>query len=198
MIRSNQREEDNSLNLGCGNQPYGAVRVDRYRGAANVIADVEAPLPLRDNTFDVVYSRFLFEHLRNPSLVLKEMVRVLKPEGKVILITDNAAYPPFHLPHRWGSGFHVGGYRGMGPEDRHYGMYTREHIVNHLQQVGLEVVTVDYVYADAVGGEDGAWQKASNLLRLHRLSILKPFCMANILAIGTKPTENPVVNANHD
>jgi len=66
------------LDLGCGGQIYGDVRVDKYRGAANVIADVEETLPFRDEVFETVYSRFLFEHLKNPGFVLGEMVRVLR------------------------------------------------------------------------------------------------------------------------
>jgi len=178
------------LDLGCGDQIYGDVRVDKYRGAANVIADVEETLPFRDEVFETVYSRFLFEHLRNPGFVLREMVRVLRPGGKLILITDNAAYPPFHFPPSFGSGFHVGGYKGSGLEDKHYGVFTKEHLENHLQYAGLKVATIKYVYADDVGGKGGIWQKISNFLRLHRLNNLKPFCMANILATGIKPARN--------
>jgi len=69
------------LNLGCGEQTYGDVRVDIYRGKADLLADVEKSLPFKDNILDEVYSRHLFEHLRNPSSVLGEMVRVLKPGG---------------------------------------------------------------------------------------------------------------------
>lgn len=175
-----------ALNLGCGYQLYGDVRVDKYRTAANVVADVEAILPFQDEVFEIVYSKFLFEHLMNPNFVLKEMVRVLKPGGKLILITDNAAYPPFHLPPSLGSGFHVGGYRGSGSEDKHYGLYTIEHIKNHLQHAGLKIVDVKYVYADEVDGKGGPWQKICKSLSLHRWNLLKPFCMANISAIGIK------------
>lgn len=179
-----------ALNLGCGTQQYGDVKVDRYRGSANVIADVETPLPFTDEVFEIVYSRFLFEHLRNPSLVLKEMVRVLKPGGKLVLITDNASFPPFYLPPSLGSGFHVGGYSGAGTEDRHYGVFTQEHLKHHLQHVGLRIAKVKYVYADEVGGRCGLWQKISKLLRLHQISFLEPFCTANILVIGTKNVAN--------
>lgn len=178
------------LNLGCGNQLYGSVRVDKYRGTANLIADVETTLPFRDDMFEIVYSRFLFEHLRNPSTVLKEMVRVLKPDGVLVLITDNAAYPPFHLPPSFGSGFHAGGYVGSGPEDKHYGAYTIEHLENHLQCAGLKIVTVEYVYPDDVGCKGGIWQKITMALRLYQINILKPFCMPNILAIGVKTDKN--------
>jgi GT2 family glycosyltransferase len=179
--------QEKILNLGCGDQVFGEVRLDRYRGAANVIADAETSLPFKDDSFDVVYSRFVFEHLRNPSFVLKEMVRVLEPEGKLVLITDNAAFPPFHLPASFGSGFHAGGYEGSGVEDRHYCLYTLEHLAHHFQYAGLKIETLKFVRADEVGGNDGIWQQITNLLRINKLRVLKPFCMSNILAVGRKP-----------
>lgn len=184
------RDSHVTLNLGCGNQRYGDVRVDKYRGSANLIADVEETLPFKDEMFEVVYSRFLFEHLRNPSVALEEMIRVLRPKGRVILITDNAAYPPFYFSNSMGSGFHAGCYRGSGPEDQHYCVYAPEHLKNHLLHFGLEGVIVYYAYADDVGGKGGIWQKIGKLLRVHRLNILKPFCMPNIVAMGIKPKKD--------
>ena len=74
------------LNLGCGEQTYGDVRVDIYRSkAVNILADAEQFLPFRNSAFDEVYSSHFFEHLRNASAGLSEMVRVLKPNGKLII-----------------------------------------------------------------------------------------------------------------
>jgi ubiquinone/menaquinone biosynthesis C-methylase UbiE len=56
----------------------------------------EENLPFTDNYFDEIYSRNLLEHLKNVGFAVKEMVRVLKPGGKLILITDNASYYLFH------------------------------------------------------------------------------------------------------
>ncbi|HLK57915.1 MAG TPA: methyltransferase domain-containing protein [Chthonomonadaceae bacterium] len=39
-------------------------------------------LPFPDNHFDVVYCRYVLEHVRNPQQVLGEMRRVLKPGGR--------------------------------------------------------------------------------------------------------------------
>lgn len=45
--------------------------------------------PFPDNYFDVVYSKSLMEHLRNPDKFLAEARRVLKPGGKILcLIPD--------------------------------------------------------------------------------------------------------------
>ena len=42
-------------------------------------------LDFADASFDVVYTRFLLVHLQEPQAALKEMTRVCKPQGKVIV-----------------------------------------------------------------------------------------------------------------
>ena len=45
--------------------------------------------PYEDDTFDVIYTKSLMEHLRGPDKFLKEARRVLKPGGKILsLIPD--------------------------------------------------------------------------------------------------------------
>jgi ubiquinone/menaquinone biosynthesis C-methylase UbiE len=46
-------------------------------------------LPFEDSTFDVVYCRYLLEHVKNPVQVLKEMHRVVKPTGQVFTQENN-------------------------------------------------------------------------------------------------------------
>lgn len=46
-------------------------------------------LPFPDATFDLIISRSVVEHLLNPQLVFNEFGRVLRPGGKVVLITPN-------------------------------------------------------------------------------------------------------------
>jgi SAM-dependent methyltransferase len=58
--------------------------VDFRRGEA-------APLPLGDDewgTFDVAHARFLLEHVPDPGAVVREMVRAVKPGGRIILEDD--------------------------------------------------------------------------------------------------------------
>lgn len=46
-------------------------------------------LPFEDNTFHIVYCRYLLEHVQNPLVVLKEIHRVLKPNGQFFTQENN-------------------------------------------------------------------------------------------------------------
>ena len=43
-------------------------------------------LPFGDNSFDFVYSRFLFQHLGDPRKALRECRRILRPGGKLLIL----------------------------------------------------------------------------------------------------------------
>lgn len=45
--------------------------------------------PFKDNTFDIVYHKSLIEHLYNPDNLMRETYRVLKPKGRVIILTPD-------------------------------------------------------------------------------------------------------------
>jgi SAM-dependent methyltransferase len=55
-------------------------------------------IPFSDSVFDVCYSLYVLEHLVFPERALREMLRVLKPDGKLILV-----YPDFVKAGRFGS-----------------------------------------------------------------------------------------------
>ncbi len=50
------------------------------------------------NTFDLVHTRFLLEHLKDPQTAVDQMMLALRPGGKIILIDDDhvhfQCYPP--------------------------------------------------------------------------------------------------------
>jgi SAM-dependent methyltransferase len=58
-------------------------------GNAFQLADLNEKLPLPDKSFDVVVSVEGIEHLENPHLFLREVNRVLKDGGALILTTPN-------------------------------------------------------------------------------------------------------------
>jgi len=55
-----------------------------------VVSDL-GHLPYEDATFDVAFSKYVFEHLDRPLDVLRELRRVLKPGGHLLI----------HTPNRW-------------------------------------------------------------------------------------------------
>lgn len=133
------------LNVGCGAETYGTDFVDFYpqRPEVKKCNIDEEKLPYKDETFDIVYSKNVFEHLTKPGYALKEMTRVLKKGGKLILITDNANYWV------WAVGkTHLGGYENNpegGEEDKHYSLFTEWHLKQHFEKVGLKVMKIEFL-----------------------------------------------------
>ena len=137
------------LNVGCGDDKYGTDFVDMYPQRKEVKkCDIENErLPYDNNVFDEVYSENFFEHLKNPSNALKEMKRVLKHGGKLVVITDNAGFWGFHVA---GATTHYGGYEKnnknfFGKMDRHFGLFTPWHLTNYFEDIGLKKVSYEYL-----------------------------------------------------
>jgi SAM-dependent methyltransferase len=96
------------LDLGCrtgaltqhyapGNDVVG-VDVDRHAldrareriGIDTVWADVEDALPFPDRSFDVVVAGELLEHLADPESAVREIARVVRPDGRFVGSVPNA------------------------------------------------------------------------------------------------------------
>lgn len=58
------------------------------------IENLEHGIPLNDQSVDCVTMIALLEHLNNPSAVLSEVYRILKPNGKLILTTPTPLAKP--------------------------------------------------------------------------------------------------------
>jgi len=71
--------------IGADLEPDAAVVL----GDAFQIADLSQPLPWRDRAFDAALSIEGIEHLENRHAYLRELARVLKPGGALILTTPN-------------------------------------------------------------------------------------------------------------
>jgi len=49
------------------------------------LADLESNLPFEDNTFDKICCNLVISYLQNPKRAVAEMVRVLKPRGRIVV-----------------------------------------------------------------------------------------------------------------
>ena len=70
-----------------------AVKTEHIANIDFVVGDA-TELPFSDNSFDIVLSRLAFHHFPDINQPFAEMVRVLKPSGKLVLIDMEAAEEP--------------------------------------------------------------------------------------------------------
>jgi SAM-dependent methyltransferase len=63
----------------------------RAAGVTVVGADLGEPLPFPDASFDVVHSNQVIEHLSGTDVFMREIRRVLRPDGYAIVSTNNLA-----------------------------------------------------------------------------------------------------------
>ena len=133
------------LNVGCGNDTYGTHFIDLYPTRSNVIKlDVNKDrFPFPNSYFDEVVAIALFEHLTNPLNFLRESYRVLKRNGKIVIITDNAGF--FGIFGKVHHGNYEKFRRMEGAEnDKHYALFTPNHLKNWLGLVGFKKISVEY------------------------------------------------------
>lgn len=114
------------LEAGCGNGLYAAQIMQRFE--AEVAAfDIEHKrilearqavpyaivargecLPYPSDYFDVVFSNEVIEHVANDARFAAEMVRVLRPGGRLAIFCPNRWYPVEQHGHYWKGEYHFG------------------------------------------------------------------------------------------
>ena len=70
-----------------------AAFADSYKGWGIPFSqvDLERPLPYKDSEFDVVFAGEVIEHLADTDTFIREIKRVLKGGGRLVLTTPNVA-----------------------------------------------------------------------------------------------------------
>lgn len=97
-------EKSTALDLGCGNGDFSLAMkkcgfdvhgADISNAASNILGNklktfnFEYKYPYEDNTFDLVFSKSVIEHLREPDFLFDEVYRILKPGGTFICMTPS-------------------------------------------------------------------------------------------------------------
>jgi SAM-dependent methyltransferase len=94
-----QHAKGDLADLGCGNVPLfdfyrkyvtSSTCVDWANSThqnqyLDIACDLNEPLPLTTDSFDTIIISDVLEHIANPELVWREMARILKPKGKILL-----------------------------------------------------------------------------------------------------------------
>jgi ubiquinone/menaquinone biosynthesis C-methylase UbiE len=120
--------------------------------------NLDAPLPWQDQTFDAVFSTEGIEHLENHFSFLREMCRILKPGGLLVLTTPNITALRSRVRF-FGSGFFGRDSRPLNETSRHplhhIGLATFAELRYELHASGFQLIEtrhthikpVSYLYA---------------------------------------------------
>lgn len=61
--------------------------------AVDVVCDLnKGKLPFKDNTFDIVYTHHVLEHIQNIIPLIYEIHRILKPGGRFLIVVPHISY----------------------------------------------------------------------------------------------------------
>lgn len=98
------------LDCGCGNNE----KVSEFKSLAKLAygVDILIPqqfddnfikadlklIPFKANTIDLITLRFVVEHFYNPNIYFEEFSKILKQNGKILIITTNINSPLIFLP----------------------------------------------------------------------------------------------------
>jgi SAM-dependent methyltransferase len=88
---------------------YDEIRAREAHGrAAFITCAAGEGLPFPDETFDLILSHEVLEHVRDDRQAVKEMVRTLRPGGRMVLFVPNRGYPFETHGIYWRGRYHFG------------------------------------------------------------------------------------------
>jgi len=114
------------LEAGCGVGMYASqirrrytphveafdIEADRAKQAAvdtpHALISAAEYLPYKADTFDTIISNEVIEHVNDDRMAVQEMVRILKPGGRVVIFAPNRWYPVEQHGHYWRGKYYFG------------------------------------------------------------------------------------------
>ena len=130
------------------------------------VGEVEAPPlePAEWGTFDVAHARFVLEHVPDPLAVVRNMVRAVRPGGRVVLADDDhdvlRLWPePPGLTAAWSA--YVRTYERAGRDP-----YVGRHLVELMHQAGAEPRRNTWIFFGSCSGEPSFPAFVENLARI--------------------------------
>ncbi len=127
---------------------------DAHSLAGQVVCAAGERLPFPDNWFDLTLSHEVLEHVQDHRLALEEIVRTLKPGGRLALFVPNRGYPFETHGIYWRGRYHFGNiplvnYLPRRLRDRlapHVQIYTRRDLERLFAGLPVQIVTRTVVF----------------------------------------------------
>jgi ubiquinone/menaquinone biosynthesis C-methylase UbiE len=119
------------------------------------------PLPFTDNSVDVVFQKSFIEHFHSPKNLMEESYRVLRPNGKIIILTPD-----------WSSQKEV-----FYDDFTHCRPYTTSAVQKILQSYGYKNITIEKFYQLPL-----VWRYPSLKFLLKPLGFILPTTLARRLS----------------
>ncbi len=116
----------------CSDYSKAYVNKLKKAGLTGIQADFNQKLPFKSNQYDLIITLEVIEHLYNAEGFLKEVKRILKPKGNLIISTPNIAW--------WG--YRLFSLIGQPPkkEGYHLRFFTHHTLINLLNRSGFKVI----------------------------------------------------------
>ena len=123
------------LDVGCGRKPYLDLQQQnasclgiehdrsRYRDTPPDVWGSSIELPFRDQSFETVFCAQVLEHVAEPAEMMREIARVLRPDGFLIL----------SAPHIW----------GIHEEPNDYFRFTNFGLSHLARKAGFDAVKIE-------------------------------------------------------
>lgn len=148
-----------TIELGGGNNPQYRPNYD-IRNLQNVdmVIDLNYPIPVPDNSYDLIYSRYFVEHVsyKNVDNLLREMYRILVPAGNIVIITANLFEQAKVLVNtsQWNQKLisMIFGDQNYN-ENAHQCGFSPEYIIRILTNIGFKNIKIEPIYTE-VGPTD--------------------------------------------
>jgi SAM-dependent methyltransferase len=105
------------------------------------ICPLENLQPVKDNSYDAAFANFVLEHVSDPVAAAREMTRILKPGGSLVLSLSNPRAPEFRLAKITSVAFHQL-FRKKGHDQAYpvqYAYGSVDNLIRLLESAGLEL-----------------------------------------------------------
>lgn len=114
-----------------------------------VVCGVGEQLPFADNTFDLILSHEVLEHVQDDAAAVREIVRTLRPGGRLVLFCPNRGYPFETHGIYWRGKYHFGNvplvnYLPRSLRDKlapHVEIYTRRDLDRLFRGLPVKIIT---------------------------------------------------------